>query len=97
VQKSAEADSAYWSYKTYLDWDYDRSPYDGVDGTISGKYGPSSAHPTGVNHAFLDGHVSSITRDIDVFVYMYQIRRSPLEYYGKGILPAHRRNSKPAK
>jgi prepilin-type N-terminal cleavage/methylation domain-containing protein len=63
------------TYRTYLAWDYEKKPYDGGDGTKGGKYGPSSRHPGVVNHAFLDGSVHSIVRDVDVALYMFIITR----------------------
>jgi hypothetical protein len=70
-------DAIYWSYRTYLDWDYDRSPYDGENGTRGGKYGPSSHHPRLVNHAMMDGSVRSFSTRIDVALYMDLIRPNP--------------------
>jgi type II secretory pathway pseudopilin PulG len=75
LANSPEADFTYWSYHTYLDWDYDRSPYDGADGTLGGKYGPGSNHTGGANHLIMDGSVKFIRSDIDVAVYMYLIKR----------------------
>jgi type II secretory pathway pseudopilin PulG len=74
--KSPEAFSTYWTYHTYLDWDYDASPYDGMDGTQGGRYGPSSNHPGVVNHLFADCSIYSISRSIDVTVYMSLITHS---------------------
>ena len=65
----------YWTHHTYLDWDYDKNPYDGGDGTIAGKYGASSQHPEVVNHLSCDGSVYSLSKDIDVSVYMHMITR----------------------
>ena len=87
LAKSPEADSTYWAYRTYLDWDYDRSPYDGADGLQGGKYGPSSGHANVVNHLFADGRAHSISRDIDLTLYMSLITRVevvPYESIGDG-------------
>ena len=62
-------------YHTYLNWDYEQEPYDGGDGTVGGKYGPGSHHPHGTFHAFLDGAVRSVPREIDVSTYMFIITR----------------------
>jgi hypothetical protein len=67
-------DPVYLTYKTYLNWDCEKSPYDGVDGTIAGKFGPSSHHASGVNHLFADASVRTVSRDIDVTVYMNLIK-----------------------
>ena len=32
-------------YHTYLNWDYEKKPYDGGDGTKGGKYGPEQPSP----------------------------------------------------
>jgi hypothetical protein len=39
------------------------------------KYGPSSGHPTVVNHLFGDGEVRSLTRDVDYAMYFFAITR----------------------
>jgi type II secretory pathway pseudopilin PulG len=71
----------YWTYRTYIDWDYEKSPYDGADGMKGGKYGPSSHHPMIVNHLFADGGVRSFHRDIDVTVYMHLITKAGGDLY----------------
>ena len=70
------ADPCYWTYRTYLNWDYAKNPYDGADGTKYGQFGPSSNHPVVVNHLLADGSVRQIKREIDVSVYMRMITRS---------------------
>lgn len=70
------ADPSYWTYRTYLNWDYVTRPYDGADGTKGGRYGPSSNHPTTTNHLFADGAVHIVSKAIDVSVYMRDIKRS---------------------
>ncbi len=69
--------------KTYLDWDYEKFPYD--DGGISTpsaaasgpiKYGPSSHHAGFTNHLFADGSVHTISNEIDAALYMFIITRS---------------------
>jgi hypothetical protein len=74
LEQSAEADSTYWTYHTYLDWDYSRSPYDAADGTSGERYGPSSNHPGVVNHVIMDGSVRSLSKDIDITLYMFLVR-----------------------
>jgi hypothetical protein len=71
-----DPNSIYWSYHTYLDWDYDRNPYDGKDGTHGGKYGPGSNHPGVVNHGFVDSSAHHLNKDIDLTVYMHLIGAS---------------------
>jgi hypothetical protein len=78
--KSPDADSTYRTYHTYLDWDYNRYPYDGADGSIGGKYGPSSNHPGLVFHSLLDGSVRGYSREVDIALYMYLIRRERVEH-----------------
>jgi hypothetical protein len=68
-------DPVYWTYRTYLDLDCDRNPYDGVDGLHGGRYGASSHHPTTVNHLFADGSLISLNKDFDVNFYMWLIKR----------------------
>jgi hypothetical protein len=68
-QPNAEADRTYWTYRTFLNWDYDKSPYDGIDGAQGGYYGPSGNHGDGVNHLFGDGSCRSVKKDIDVNLY----------------------------
>lgn len=63
--------------KTYLDWDYDKFPYDdGGISTSSIKYGPSSHHAGVTNHLFVDGSVHSISNEIDAALYMFIITRN---------------------
>jgi type II secretory pathway pseudopilin PulG len=69
------ANPCYWTYHTYLDWDYAANPYDGADGTLEGAFGPSSHHPKVVNHLFADGSLRILRRRIDVSVYMRLITR----------------------
>lgn len=71
-----DGDAVYWTYQTYLDWDYKNRPYDGADGMQAGRYGPSSNHPHVVHHAFLDGSVHLLSTDIDVTTYMSMISRT---------------------
>jgi hypothetical protein len=54
------------SYCTYMNSDCAKSPYDGADGAVAGRYGPSSAHPKVVNHLMADGSCKSYIRDFDV-------------------------------
>jgi hypothetical protein len=75
LDKDPGANATYWTYHTYLDWDYGRQPYVGVEGTPRSKYGPSSNHNDVVNHLLADGHVWSMDRSIDVTVYMGAITR----------------------
>jgi type II secretory pathway pseudopilin PulG len=69
------ADPSYWSYRTYLNWDYDERPYDGADGKLAGRYGPGSHHQGVTNHLTADGACHSIRKNIDVTVYMNLIMR----------------------
>jgi type II secretory pathway pseudopilin PulG len=82
LAKSPEADSTYWTYRTYLEWDYGRYPYDGASGKQGGQYGPSSSHPTAVNHLFGDGHVQALRRSIDPTIYMCLIARHEVTPFG---------------
>jgi hypothetical protein len=82
LKQSSEAHSTYWTYRTYLEWDYDRSPYDGAAGNQGGKYGPSSGHPEIVNHLFADGRVAGLRRQIDVTLYMYLITHQHVTPFG---------------
>jgi len=68
--KKGNENSVYWAYHTYLDWDYDRNPYDGADGTQGGKCGPGSNHPNGVPHLYCDGSARMIPRSIDIPLYI---------------------------
>jgi hypothetical protein len=72
-KNNPEANSIYWTYHTYLDWNYDKTPYDGFDGAQNGKYGPSSNHTEIVNHLFCDGSCRSIKKDADVNLYRSHI------------------------
>ena len=73
IKKSPEADDTYWSYHTYLDWDYSQCPYDAADGTSGERYGPGGNHPDVVNHVLLDGSVRALGRKTDINLYMYLI------------------------
>jgi hypothetical protein len=74
IAKSLEAEDTYWSYHTYLDWDYHECPYDAGDGTSGERYGPSANHPSVVVHCFLDGSSRSLNKSIDITLYMTLIR-----------------------
>jgi type II secretory pathway pseudopilin PulG len=63
-------------YRTYLNWNCEKFPYDGGNGSKGGKYGPSSHHPSVVNHLFGDGAVRSISKDVDPAAYMFGITRA---------------------
>lgn len=76
TEDGAGADPCYWTYRTYLDWDCEANPYDGLDGTKGGKFGPSSHHPGVTNHLVADGSVRAFRRDLSVIVYMKLITRS---------------------
>lgn len=76
MDKSPEANSTYWTYTTYLDWDCNQHPYDGVDGINGGRFGPSSCHINVVNHLYADGSCRRISTDIDVAYYMARITRT---------------------
>ena len=67
--------------KTYLDYNYHlkQNMYDHAQGV---KYGPSSRHPSGVNHLFCDGNIRTIPLDIDVAAYMFLITRRGDEPFG---------------
>lgn len=43
------------------------------------RWGPSSAHPSVVLHAYGDGHATSISEDIDGDIYIWQITRAGRE------------------
>lgn len=43
------------------------------------RWGPSSAHPSVVLHAYGDGHATSISEDIDGDIYIWQITRNGRE------------------
>jgi hypothetical protein len=74
MDKQPEADSTYWAYHTYLDWNYSRNPYDAADGTSGKRYGPSSNHPGLVDHLLMDASARGIAEDIDITIYMAAIR-----------------------
>jgi type II secretory pathway pseudopilin PulG len=74
VNKRPEADSTYWTYHSYLDWDYAKCPYDAADGTSGERYGPSSHHPGVTQHLFADSSVHMFSNDVDIALYMYLIR-----------------------
>jgi hypothetical protein len=76
LDKKPEALKEYWTYRTYLEWDCDKEPYDGADGTLGGKFGPGGNHIGVVNHLFLDGSSHFLKRDIDVVLYMWLIKRT---------------------
>ena len=42
---TGDVDPVYWTYRTYLDCDCKKNPYDGLDGLHGGRFGPSSGHP----------------------------------------------------
>ena len=73
----------YKTYRTFLAFDFSRppdadsypSPMLGIS-LPAGYYGPSSGHPSVVNHLMADGSTKSLARDIDVAVYMFLITRS---------------------
>jgi len=64
------------TYRTYLNWDCDKEPYDRADGTKGGKYGASSHHAGVINHLFVDADVRAISKDVDVALYMFVITRA---------------------
>lgn len=64
------------SCRTYLAWDYAAEPYDGEDGTVAGRFGPSSKHPRVTNHLFVDGAVRPVANDVDPAAYMFAITRN---------------------
>jgi type II secretory pathway pseudopilin PulG len=74
LAQRSEADSTYWAYQSYLDWDYGQSPYDAADGDSGKRYGPSSSHPSVVGHLFMDASGRMIGRDIDIAIYMLLVR-----------------------
>lgn len=74
LAKSPEANSTYWAYHTYIDWDYSQGYYDAADGTSGERYGPSSDHSDVVNHLLMDGSCRGLHRDIDIAIYMSVIR-----------------------
>jgi hypothetical protein len=76
----------YRAYRTYLSF-----KFDGVDAGLYPSYGygnnwavnpnrpiygPSSMHPTVVNHLLCDGSVASVVKDIDVACYFFSITRN---------------------
>lgn len=60
--------------RTYLKYDYSQIT-NKYDNEVGIKYGPSSRHPSVVNHLFCDGQVRSLALDIDVAAYMFMITR----------------------
>ncbi len=75
--------ATYKAFRTYLAFDFAKSPDAGSYPALpysplpnQPAYGPSSAHPTVVNHSFIDGSVRSVAKDIDVSVYMFLITRA---------------------
>ncbi len=74
-------------FRTFLGFDFlkkDRLSYPvfSDDESYSGyfynapEFGPSAAHPSVVNHLFVDGSVRSIDKSIDVATYMFLITRA---------------------
>ena len=76
---------------TYLEWDYDTTPYVGpgpnaapapkmpaspTHNVTGGKYGPSSDHSGVTNHLMADRSVQSLSNDIDAAAYMFLITRN---------------------
>jgi prepilin-type N-terminal cleavage/methylation domain-containing protein len=79
--------AAYLKFKTCLACNYERnsgankgeykSPLnDTEDKTHTAGYGPSSGHPTVVNHLMGDGAVKTIAKDVDAAAYMFVITRN---------------------
>jgi prepilin-type N-terminal cleavage/methylation domain-containing protein len=76
------ANAAYRAFRTCLTFDYARAPdagsYPALPFTVPNRpaFGPSAGHPAVVNHLFADGAVRSLSKDIDVAVYMFLITRA---------------------
>ncbi len=75
--------ATYRAFRTYLAFEFAKSPDAGSYPALpytplpnQPAYGPSSAHPTVVNHLFADGSVRSLDKNIDVSVYMFLITRA---------------------
>jgi hypothetical protein len=73
-------------YRSYLDWDYERSRYDdeGMAWEWKIKYGPSSHHAGITNHLFVDARVQAVTNKVDPALYMFLITRDggdPTQYF----------------
>jgi prepilin-type N-terminal cleavage/methylation domain-containing protein len=79
-----EASTAIQALKTYLSYDFpgtDKGKYPEMASaaTIVGiqpQYGPGAAHPSVVNHLFVDGAVRSIRKDVDFAMYFFSITRN---------------------
>ena len=75
----------YGDFRTYLSYNYTGTdaglyPSYGYGSNWGANpnqpvYGPGSAHPEVVNHVLCDGSVLSVTKDIDVAMYMFLITR----------------------
>ena len=64
-------------WKTYLAYDYDQGGETYQDLPANGTTrGPSSGHPGVVNHLFTDGTVQSVSKNLDVAIYMFLITRN---------------------
>jgi prepilin-type N-terminal cleavage/methylation domain-containing protein len=77
------SDATYQSFKTFLALDSatrDAGTYPAFRNQAGNQsnqptFGPSSSHPMVANHLFVDGSVRSLTKDIDVSIYMFLITR----------------------
>jgi prepilin-type N-terminal cleavage/methylation domain-containing protein len=70
--------------RAWIGWDYESEAEAGggqgatagwYDQTARTQYGPSSRHSAIVNHAFLDGSVKSVPKNVDVSLYFFIITR----------------------
>ncbi len=76
----AEPSDEFKGMRTFLSFDFrpgqaDAGTYPAFDGSQP-AYGPSSPHPTTVNHLMGDGSVQAISKEIDPAFYMFLITRA---------------------
>jgi type II secretory pathway pseudopilin PulG len=85
VKYDEKADPRIRALRTYLAYDFagaDKGKYlNPSTGTMVGNtpknlYGPSSGHPSVVNHLFADGSVHALRKDIDFCTYFFYITRN---------------------
>jgi prepilin-type N-terminal cleavage/methylation domain-containing protein len=78
-----EAASYIQQLRTFLIYDFQQGdiypdPKVAVNALVGNKptYGPSSGHPSVVNHVFVDGAVRSIAKNVDFALYFFAITRN---------------------
>jgi hypothetical protein len=78
----ANTNPTYNTFRTYLAFNFwndpDKGTYPALPYTVPNRpaFGPSSGHPSVVNHLMVDGSARSIDRYVDVGIYMFRITRA---------------------